>query len=178
MKKQIVTLLVPLSLLALPAMSFAAVTGTGTGGGTATSSATGTLIATATVSAKCVVDSTTNVVFGSVDPTTNGNYDGVGTIVTHCSKGTLEFLFVAPSTGGSSLRMTSPTSTDTITYALYSDASRTTAFPSVTGGTKTTQPGTAVTTTIYGRVVVAKGVNDTVASGSDYTQSLTATIEW
>jgi spore coat protein U-like protein len=164
MKKQIVTLLLPLSLLSLPALSLAAAT-------------TDTLIATASVSSKCVVNSTTNVAFGSVDPTTYGNYDGAGTIVTHCSKNTLEFLWVAPSVAGP-LKMTSPTTLDSITYGLYSDASRTTAFPSVTGGAKTTQPGTPVTTNVYGRVIVANGVNNTIAAANDYTQALTATIEW
>ena len=148
MKKQIVTLLVPLSLLALPALSLAAVTGTGMGANTGSATATGTLIATASVSAKCVITSTTNVVFTSVDPTTNGNYDGAGSIVTKCSKGTLEFLFVAPTVAGA-LAMKSPTTLDSITYGLYSDAARTTAFPSVTGGAKTTQPGTSVTTNLY-----------------------------
>jgi spore coat protein U-like protein len=167
MKKQIVTLLASLSLLFLPALSSSAIG----------ASTTGTLVATATVSAKCVVDSTTNVAFGTVDPTTNGNYDGTGTIVTHCTKNTLEFLYVAPSVVGA-LKMTSPTTLDSITYGLYSDAGRTTAFPGVTGGAKTTQPGTAVTTTLYGRVVVASGVNNSIAAASDYTQALTATIEW
>jgi spore coat protein U-like protein len=177
MKKYIATVLVPLSLLALPAMALAAVTGTGSGGDTGAATATGTLIATATVSAKCTVRSTTNVVFGSIDPTSNGNYDGAGSIVTQCSKNTLEFLWIAPSVAGP-LKMTSPTTLDTITYALYSNAARTTAFPSVTGGAKTTQPGSPVSTNIYGRVVVASGVNDTIAAASDYTQALTATIEW
>ena len=169
MKKQIVSLLVPLSLLALPAISLAAVTGSAT--------ATGTLIATASVGSKCLVTSTTNVAFASVDPTTYGNYDGAGSIVTKCSKGTLEFLFVAPSVAGA-LAMRSPTTLDSIAYTLYSDAARTTVFPSVTGGAKTTQPGTPVTTNVYGRVVVASGMNDSIAAASDYTQALTATIEW
>ena len=164
MKKRIATLLASAFLVLIPVISLAA-------------TATGTLIATATVAAKCAVDSTTNVAFGSIDPTTFGNYDGTGTIVTHCTKNTLEFLFVAPSVTGP-LKMTSPTTTDTITYGLYSNTARTTAFPSVTGGAKTTQPGTPVTTTIYGRVVVASGVNDTITAASDYTQALTATIEW
>ena len=164
MKMQIVTLLALLSLLSLPALSCAA-------------NATGTLAATATVSAKCVVDSTTNVAFGTVDPTTAGNYDGTGTIVTHCSKNTQVFIWVAPSVVGT-LKMTSPTTLDSITYALFSNTGRTTAFPSVTGGAKATQPGTPVTTTLYGRVVVASGVNDTIAAATDYTQALTATIEW
>ena len=176
MKKQIVKLLVPLSLLVFPALSIAAVTGTGSGGASG-STASGTLIATASVSAKCVVTSTTNVVFESVDPTTNGNYDGAGSIVTKCSKGTLEFLFVAPSVAGT-LAMKSPTTLDSITYGLYSDVARTKVFPNVTGGAKTTQPGTSVSTTLYGRVVVASGVNDAIAAASDYTQALTATIEW
>ncbi len=164
MNKPMVTYLVSLFLLSLPVVSLAA-------------NATGSLNATATVAAKCVVNSTTNVAFGSIDSTTNGNYDGAGSIVTHCTKNTLEFLFVAPSVVGP-LKMTSPTTLDSITYGLYSDAARTTAFPSVTGGAKTTQPGTAVTTNIYGRVVVSSGVNDAVASAGDYTQALTATIEW
>jgi spore coat protein U-like protein len=167
MNKQLVTILMLLSLMVLPALSEAA----------ETANDSETLIATATVSAKCVIISTTNVAFGAVDPTNNGNYDGAGTVVSRCSKNTLEFLFIAPSIAGP-LKMTSPTTLDSITYALYSNAGRTTAFPSVTGGAKTTQPGTSVTTTIYGRVVVGRGVNDTVAAASDYTQSLTATIEW
>ena len=177
MNKQIVSLVVPLFLLILPALSLAAVTGTGTGGGAGGASATGALIATATVAAKCVITSTTNVVFASVDPTTNGNYDGAGSVVTKCSKGTLEFLFVAPSVGVT-LAMKSPSTNDSITYGLYSNVARTVAFPSVTGGAKTTQPGTAVTTDIYGRVVVASGVNDSIAAAGVYTQALTATIEW
>jgi spore coat protein U-like protein len=166
MKKQIVTLLLPLSILAIPALSLAA-----------TANDTETLIATASVSAKCVINNTTNVAFGTVDPTTNGNYDGAGSIVTHCSKNTLEFLWIAPSIAGA-LKMTSPTTLDSITYALYSDAGRTTAFPSATGGAKTIQSGSAIVTNVYGRVVVAAGVNNTIAAANDYTQSLTATIEW
>jgi spore coat protein U-like protein len=177
MKKQIVSILLPLSLLSVPLMALADVSGTGTATANGAATATGTLIATASVSAKCVIDSTTNVVFGSIDPTSNGNYDGAGTIITHCSKNTLEFLWIAPSVAGV-LKMTSPTTLDSITYGLYSDIGRTTAFPAVTGGAKITQPGTPVTTTIYGRVVVSNGVNNTVAAANDYTQALTATIEW
>jgi spore coat protein U-like protein len=177
MKKKIASQLVLLFLLALPALSMAAVTGTGTGGNTGPASATGTLIATATVAASCVVTNTTNIVFAAINPTINGNYDAAGSIVTRCSKGTLEFLFVAPSVAGA-LTMKSPTTLDSITYGLYSDAARTTAFPSVTGGAKTIQSGTSVTTNIYGRVVVASGINDSIAAASDYIQSLTATIEW
>lgn len=163
MKKKIVTLVASLSLLSLPAMSFA-------------STATNSLNATAKVTAKCVVRSTTDVAFASVDPTTNANYDGAGTITTQCTKGTLGFLFVTP-TAGTELKMASATTTDTISYALYSDSGRTIAFPSATGA-KTAQPGTPQTTNIYGQVVVASGQNDMVAAADDYTQALTATIEW
>lgn len=163
MKKRIVTLVASLSLLSLPAMSFAL-------------TATGSLNATASVTAKCVVKSTTNVAFGAVDPTTNANYDGAGTVITQCTKNTLGFLFVAP-TVGTVLTMASATTLDSITYALYSDVGRTLTFPSVTGA-KTIQPGTPLTTNIYGRVVVASGQNDAIAAADDYTQALTATIEW
>jgi spore coat protein U-like protein len=164
MKKQIVTLLLPLSLLALPALSVAATD-------------TDPLFATASVSAKCNIVSTTNVAFGSVDPTTNGNYDGVGSIKTHCSKGTPQFLFITPTVAGV-LKMTSPTTNDSIIYGIYSDEARTTAFPSAVSSTKTPHSGTATITSIYGRVVVSNTQNNTIAAASDYTQSLTATIEW
>ncbi|MHB8120787.1 MAG: spore coat protein U domain-containing protein [Desulfuromonadaceae bacterium] len=163
MKKKFFTIVASLSLLSLPAMSFAL-------------TANGSLHATAKVTAKCVVKSTTNVAFEAVDPTTNANYDGAGTVITQCTKNTLGFLFVTP-TAGTELTMLSPTTGDTITYALYSDAGRTVTFPSATGA-KTTQPGTPQTTNIYGRVVVASGQNDTIAAAEDYTQALTATIEW
>jgi spore coat protein U-like protein len=73
--------------------------------------------------------------------------------------------------------MKSITTTDSITYSLYSDVGRTILFPGVTG-TKTAQLGTKVTTNIYGRVVVADGTNDTVSAATDYIQGLTATIEY
>jgi spore coat protein U-like protein len=163
MKNQIVTLLVPLSLLALPALSVAATD-------------TDTLNATASVTAKCNIVSTTNLEFGSIDPTTNGNYDGVGSIKTHCSKGTPQSLFITTPTGG--LKMTSATTKDSIIYGIYSDTARTTAFPSAVSGTKTPHSGIATTTSVYGRVVVSDNQNNNITAGSDYTQALTATIEW
>jgi len=163
MKKQIITMVASLSLLSLPAISSAL-------------TANGSLNATAAVTAKCVVKSTTNVAFNAVDPTTNGNYDGAGTVITQCTKNTLGFIFVAP-TVGTELKMASASTLDSITYALYSDAGRTITFPSVTGA-KSAQPGTPQTTNIYGRVVVASGQNDAIAAADDYTQALTATIEW
>jgi spore coat protein U-like protein len=165
MKKQMITLATAMTLLSLPAMALAA-------------TATGTLNATASVSAKCFLRSTTNVAFGEIDPTTNGNYDGTGTIVTHCTKGTLSLLFIAPTVPGALAMASVATPAEQITYALYTNAGATTPFPSAAGGAKTVQPGGQVTTTIYGRVVVASGTNDMVAAASDYTQALTATIEW
>jgi spore coat protein U-like protein len=163
MKKQIVTLLLPLSLLALPALSVAATD-------------TDTLSANASVIAKCNIVSTTNLEFGSIDPTTNGNYDGVGSIKTHCSKGTPQSLFITPPVGG--LKMTSATTSDSIIYGIYSDTARTTAFPSAVSSTKTPHSGIATTTSVYGRVVVSDTQNNSIKAGTDYTQSLTATIEW
>lgn len=164
MKKQIFIAVAAVSLFSIPSMSMAA-------------TATGTLKATTSVTAKCVIKSTTDVAFASVDPTTNANYDGAGTIVTQCTKNTPQFLFVAPTVAGA-LKMTSASTSDSITYGLYSDAGRSAAFPSAAGGTKIAQLGTPLTTNLYGRVVVASGVNDAVSAAADYTQALTATIEW
>jgi spore coat protein U-like protein len=162
-KKQIITLLVPLSLLMLPALSVAATD-------------TDTLNATATVTAKCNIVSTKNLAFGNVDPTTNANYDGEGSIKTHCSKGTLQSLFITPPVGG--LKMTSTTTNDSIIYGIYSDATRATAFPSAVSSTKSAHSGSATETKVYGRVVVSDTQNNSISAGSDYTQALTATIEW
>ncbi len=126
---------------------------------------------------KCVINGTTDVNFGAVDPTTNGNYDGTGTIVTHCSKGTPQSLFINPTVAGV-LKMTSPTTKDSIIYGIFSDTARTAPFPTAVSSTKTAHPGNAMTTSVYGRVIVSSTQNNMVASAEDYTQSLTATIEW
>lgn len=161
--KRITTILASLTIAAIPAASLAATT-------------TGTLNATATVTAKCIVESTANVVFGAIDPTVNANYNGSGSITTRCTKNTQTFLYVAPTVAGL-LQMHSTTTNDDITYGLFSDAGRTISFPSATGGAKTAHPGT-LTTQLYGKVVVASGQNDTVTAASDYIQALTATIEY
>ncbi|MSN26081.1 MAG: fimbrial major subunit CsuA/B family protein [Geobacter sp.] len=161
--KKIATILASVAIAGLPAASFAA-------------TASGTLNATATVTAKCLVTSTADVVFGAIDPTVNADYTGAGSITTRCTKNTPTFLFVAPTVAGP-LRLHSNTTLDDITYGLYSDSARLTAFPSTTGGAKTAHPGN-LTTSLYGKVVVASGINDTVAAASDYSQALTATIEY
>ncbi len=168
MQKSIVALLSLLTILSLPAVSSTAVAATAVGP---------QLQATATVSGKCVVSATTNVAFGLIDPTTDANYDGTGTIVTKCSKNTSAFIFITPTVAGP-LAMRSITTNDSITYGLYNESGRTTAFPSAAGGAKTSQTGASRTTTVFGRVVVGNNVNDAIAAADNYTQALTATIEW
>jgi spore coat protein U-like protein len=166
MKKQILSLVATLSLLSLPSLSSTAVA----------ANVNQPLEATAKVTAKCIVRSATNIAF-TVDSTVYANYDATGTVVTRCSKGTPVFIFVAPTTAGAALEMKSGTA-EKITYAIYSDTGRTTVFPSATGGAKVASLGADLVTSIYGRVVVASGVNDTVLAADNYTQALTATIEW
>jgi spore coat protein U-like protein len=170
MKILILTIFSLLSIMSIPVLSSSAVAATSPG--TA-------LKATATVTAKCIVSSTTDIAFGSVDPTTNGNYDGLGTVLTKCSKNTAALIFIKPVTG-TTFAMKSLLTGDSITYGLYNDVGRTSPFPSVAGGAKSTTSttGAPITTTVYGRVVVGAGVNDAVAAATDYTQALIATIEW
>jgi spore coat protein U-like protein len=165
MKMQIITLFVPLSLLAFPLLSLAATANTN-------------MEATATVSAKCNIIKTSDLAFASVDPTTNGNYDGVGTIKTHCSKGTMQSIYITTPASGFKMSSTSlPATGDGIVYAIYTTGAYDITFPSSVSVTKKAHSGSAETTNVYGRVVVSNTQNNSVTAGN-YSQSLTVNIEW
>jgi spore coat protein U-like protein len=162
MKNRIITLLVPLSLMALPSLSVAA-------------NANTTMEATATVSAKCNIIKTSDMAFAPVDPTTNGNYDGVGTIKTHCSKGTLQSIYITTPAAG--FKMSSTTTPDSIIYGIYTTAARDIAFPTAAGTPKTAHSGSATETSIFGRVLVSDTQNKSITAGN-YSQTLTVNIDW
>jgi len=132
---------------------------------------TNDLTVTATVAASCRITSVTDINFGAYDPTDSSDNDaGAGDINFRCVKGTSYDTYI---TGARTMH--SATSSDDLDFELYSDAGRTTAFPSANPEDPDVAASNAeVTTDVYGRIAALQDVG----VGDDYTVTLTATIEY
>ncbi len=122
----------------------------------------------ANVVASCRMSSVSNVGFGTYDPTdSNNDDDGAGSMTFRCVKATAYKTFI---TGTREMSGT----TDTLTFELYTDAGRTTVFPSDNSGSSTNATSNApVTANIYGRIPALQDV------GVDsYSATLVATVEY
>jgi spore coat protein U-like protein len=126
---------------------------------------------TATVINNCRISTAaSNIAFTGYDPTdTNPNDTGTGSFAFRCTKGTSYKLYI---TGTRSMTGTG----GTLPFQLYNDAGRSTSYPSTSGGASsvTSTSNTAVTSNIYGRIAAGEDVT----AGSDYTVTLTATVEY
>lgn len=143
--------------------------------------ATANLGVSATVSSNCSI-STSPVAFGSYDPVgTNAAtpLDSAGTVTVTCTSGASTTITLGQganagggSTEGSPVRRMRDSGSGYLSYALYQDASRMTAWGN-TGptGVSHTGTGSSANISVYGRV--AAGQN--VASGS-YSDTVLATI--
>jgi len=129
---------------------------------------TSSLGASASVAASCSVSSVTALDFGTYDPTSASNDDdGVGDLSFSCTKGTAWDVYI---TGA----RTMTDGTDTLNFEVYSEAGRSTVFPSASG----TNNGTAadnntITQNLYGRIAASQDVQ----VGS-YSGSVTVTVEY
>lgn len=130
-----------------------------------------------TIVGECKINSAANLNFGSVG-IIGSNLDATSNLVVQCTNGTSYTLGLDNGTGSgatSALRkMTGPNS-ETIGYALYSDAARSSVWGSTVGtNTKTgVGNGNAQTFTIYGRVAP----QTTPAAGS-YADTVTVTLTY
>lgn len=142
-------------------------------------SSTGILMATITIKANCHLTATSEVSFGTVDPTTPSNVSGAGSISVACTKGTTISSIVlnqGNNFGGSARRM-SDGAGDFVAYELYTDSSHTTLWGDSTSGigaalasgfTASSSAGAPQTFSVYGLVranavdVPANTYNDTV----------------
>lgn len=128
---------------------------------------TNILQVTATVIASCNINSVTDIAFGNYDPISSVPTDATGSVILQCAKDTAYKTYIVGTramTGGS----------DTLNFDLYSDAGRTTTFPSDNSGTATNAPDiNPITKIIYGRIPAQQNVG--VAS---YSKTLTVTIEY
>lgn len=135
----------------------------------------------ATVGASCTI-SAADLAFGAYDPvTTNATtpLDGQSDITVTCTDG--ETVTISLDTGDNAdtstppvRRMLSATTTDFITYELYSDSGRNTRWDDTD---RVTHNGTGVaqTHTVYGQVDPGQTGAD---AATDYTDTITATINF
>lgn len=139
--------------------------------------ATSNLTVSSSVSANCSI-TTTPLSFGEYDPVVanaSANLDSTGTVSVTCTDGASATIALgqgsnadAGSTDGAPLRRMSDGGTNYLSYNLYSDSARTTAWTNdAAGDVATTGTGTADEHTIYGRVTAGQNVpagsyNDTV----------------
>lgn len=167
--------------LGLTALSMLALAGTAA----ATNPATGTIGATLTILKSCQITASTQVDFGTVDPTLGTNASGVGSISVACTKGTT-ITDIKLSGGGNfaggTRQMTD--GTNFVAYALFTDPSHTTAWGDGgatiaaaalnSGFVATTSAATPQSFNVYGQVLAAaldvptSTYNDTVDITVDY----------
>lgn len=128
---------------------------------------TADLVVTATVQAACTITSIGDINFGAYDPTSSTPLDADGNMKFRCVKGTTYKTYI---TGTRSMT----NGTDNLNFSLYTDASRTTEFPSDNSGSGTQASNNQeITVPIYGRVAALQDV-----STGNYSRTLTATVEY
>lgn len=155
--------------------------------GTAASAAntTGTLGATITISTNCNISATSQVDFGTVDPTAASNASGTGSISVKCTKGTTltDIKLDAGGNFAGGTRQMANAGTF-VAYALFTDAAHTTAWGDggvsiaaadlSSGFAATTSASVAQSYNVYGLVlaaaedVPAATYNDTVNITVDF----------
>ena len=131
--------------------------------------ATSSLQVSANVAASCRISSVTNVVFTNpYDPTDPANNDsGTGDFSFRCTRGTSYDLYITGTrqmaSGG-----------DTLNFELYTNAARTTTWPSSSPGvTGTSGSNAPITRDIYGRINALQDVQ-----AGAYTGTVTITVQY
>jgi spore coat protein U-like protein len=158
MKKRLLVLAIiaAIGVLALSSVSMAA-------------TKTNNLNVTASVAANCNIVSVTDVIFGAYDPTSATDLDVNGDLTFRCTKNTAYKTYLV-----GTRQMVGAVNSDNLNFQLYSDAGRTTAFPSDnSGGSTNAANNSPITSTIYGRVAALQDV-----SVDTYSRVLTATVEY
>ncbi len=127
---------------------------------------------TATVAASCRIVTTSDLTFGAYDPTDTNPLDGATTATYRCVKNTLATFYITPASGA----RTMAAGAESLNYELYSDAGRTTAFPSTFAAGVTNTPATNAVQTlnIYGRIPALQDAGVSAA----YTQTATLNIDF
>lgn len=99
--------------------------------------------------------------------------DATSTMQIACSNGLAYKVYVTTATGSKAMNTATPGPTP-LAYELYSDAGRTTVFPTTAGGAPSQSGnGSGQSITIYGRIASGQ----TVPAGS-YSQTVTVNIDY
>ncbi len=121
------------------------------------------------VSGYCKIISVTDVVFGDYEPLSGANLDAAGTMSYKCVQKTSYKIYVA-----GTRQMIGAVEADNLNFQLYSDAERTTVYPSDNSGDSILSENNGLKiSTIYGRVPALQDV-----SVDTYSRVLTATVEY
>jgi spore coat protein U-like protein len=150
----------------------------GFAGAATAGTSTSPMAVSATVSSTCAI-SAGSMAFGAYDPVAATQVDGSATVSVNCTKGAAAKITLGQgqNAGGGSTdaiparRMTDGSSF--LTYALFSDASRTTVWANTaaTGVTYNAASSAQQQITVYGRITASQDI----PAGS-YTDSVVATI--
>jgi spore coat protein U-like protein len=131
------------------------------GNGSATSSTPLPFNVTATIAGGCSVDSATNLVFGAYTPA--ADTDGTSAVTCNCIVGTKYSAYV----NGTRTAHSSSTGSD-LSFQLYSDSGRSTAFPTVAGALAIGSSG-VFPVTVYGRMPLNQTSIRFVGQSADWT---------
>jgi spore coat protein U domain-containing protein, fimbrial subunit CupE1/2/3/6 len=153
----------------------------GSAPGTHAATQTSNLSVTASVTANCTI-STTPVAFGAYDPVTANattGLNGTGTVSVNCTNGASTTVTLgqganpgAGSTDAVPARRLNDGATDYLTYTLYSDTGRTTAWGNTAGtGLAFTGTGAVQALTVYGTVAAGQNV-----PAGNYSDTVVATV--
>jgi len=156
------------------AVAAAAMTAVSTGAQAATASTT--ILVTATVAQACIVVATP-LAFGVYDPTSASPTDGTATVAVTCTLGTAYSVGLSAGTGtGATTTVRKMTfGINTLNYALYSNAGRTTNWGNAVGTDTVGATATGLLTnhTVYGRIPATQ----TVPLGA-YTDTIAVTVTY
>lgn len=123
---------------------------------------------TATVSAVCTIESVSDIDFGAYDPTSSTDDDAAGDFTFRCVKATDYDLYITGT------RQMTDGGSETLDFELYSDAGRTTAWPSASPGiTGTAASNAQDTRDVYGRITALQD-----AGVGSYSAVVTITVEY
>jgi spore coat protein U-like protein len=136
-----------------------------------------TFSVTANVLSTCNTVTATTLAFGDYDSLSGSDKDTTSTISVTCTSGTSFSIKLNGGDNGtiSARNLKEDAGTDTLSYGLYTDSSRSTVWgDGVTGSDVTgTGTGSAVTETVYGRISGGQTKN----TGS-YTDTITVTVDY
>ncbi len=131
---------------------------------------TSAISVSATVQASCAITTpATALAFGPYDPLSPTPTDTAGQVDFRCTRNTLYWTYIAGS-------RTMTDGTDTLNFEVYSDAGRSTVYPSTKAGAgagTTSASNNPQTVPYYGRIPVNQYVGANVYNGS-----VDLTVEW